>query len=140
KEDKQNTNAPPPPLLKSIEGILPNSSIRMRANAASFASSAPGMTTVALTVGVRQILATNGAAPQSDNVQFRVGAFTPEGKERGVVAATRALDAAAFGDGKAADVRDDVPTARLAPGEYLLRFETGAGKAVTKRDVRFSIR
>jgi hypothetical protein len=275
KDEKPETGPAPPPLLKSIAGILPNSSIRMRANAAPFASATSGMTTLALTVSVRQILATTGTAPSSDNVQFRIGAFTPEGKDRGakaeevrvvlrpnrageaeyevlstidlkpglyalrisahsqtfetdgsvylsvevpdfkklplslsgvlissplgppispreglaglvpivptaqrsfargqrvealvrayrtagkvaasvpleirivddhdrvVVEETRPLDSTAFGDGRTADMRYDVPTATLQPGEYLLTFATGADKTATKKDVRFSIR
>jgi hypothetical protein len=85
-DDKVQKDPAPPPLLKSIEGILPNSSIRMRANAAAFAPPAGKCCTVAMTVGVRQILATTGPIPGSDDIQFRVAAFTAEGKSRGAKA------------------------------------------------------
>jgi VWFA-related protein len=83
KDDKVAKSPAPPPLLKSIEGILPNSSIRMRANAAPFAPATGSCCTLAMTVAVRQILATAGEMPGTDDVQFRVAAFTPDGKPRG---------------------------------------------------------
>jgi hypothetical protein len=52
-----------------------------------------------------------------------------------VLEETRTLEAV-----RSADVNYPVPTARLAAGQYLLTFETGAGKTSARRDVRFSIR
>lgn len=45
-----------------------------------------------------------------------------------------------FATARAADERFALPLAQLAPGEYLLTFEATMGKAVARRDVRFSVR
>jgi hypothetical protein len=34
----------------------------------------------------------------------------------------------------------DLPTMTLAPGPYLLTFDTAIGKAAARREVRFSVR
>jgi hypothetical protein len=45
-----------------------------------------------------------------------------------------------FGKARAADVRFDVPVAKLAPGPYLMIVEAVAGEATTKREIRLAVR
>jgi hypothetical protein len=44
-----------------------------------------------------------------------------------------------FGLGRAMDFSVDVPTARLAPGAYLLSIESRHGNETARRDVRFEM-
>ena len=45
-----------------------------------------------------------------------------------------------FGKARAADVRFDVPVAKLAPGAYLLSVETVAGEATKRREIRLAVK
>jgi hypothetical protein len=49
------------------------------------------------------------------------------------------LGVAASKDGRAADVRVELPLARLAAGAYLLTIDTGSGATAQRRDIRFSV-
>jgi hypothetical protein len=48
--------------------------------------------------------------------------------------------AAAFGSSRSADYTYDVPLGTLKTGAHLLTIEAKAGSAITRRDVRFSVR
>jgi VWFA-related protein len=117
---KPEKGPPPPPLMKSIAGLLPNSSVRMRATVAPFASAGPTRATVAMTLGLHQVFSTDGPVPASDDVQFRIGAFSAEGDPRGEKA-----------DGVLVPLRPNKPgeadyeilsTMALKPGLYSLRI------------------
>ena len=45
-----------------------------------------------------------------------------------------------FGAGRGADYRLDLPLNTLAPGQYLLTFDTTMGKTAAHREVRFAVR
>jgi VWFA-related protein len=51
----------------------------------------------------------------------------------------RSIEAAQFGDNRAADHRVDLPIAQLAPGEYLLTIEATLGTRRLQRSSRFTI-
>jgi hypothetical protein len=53
---------------------------------------------------------------------------------------SEAVEAASFGDARAADHRFRLPLSTFTAGEYLLTFEATLGKAVVRRDVRLQIR
>ena len=55
-------------------------------------------------------------------------------------ASSQTLGGERFGLARAADVRFDVPVAKLAPGPYLLSVEAVAGKATTRREIRVAVR
>jgi VWFA-related protein len=60
--------------------------------------------------------------------------------DRVVVDRTETCPPARFNAARSTDVRVDLPTSTLAPGPYLLIFETTLGKATARREVRFSVR
>jgi VWFA-related protein len=53
---------------------------------------------------------------------------------------TTTLDASAFGAGRSADYRLDLPIAPLAPGPHVLTIEMSLGTSVVTRNARFAIR
>ena len=57
-----------------------------------------------------------------------------------VLDTTETLAATRFSTQRAADYRLDLPLAKLAPGRYLLTFDTTMGKTTTRREVRISVR
>jgi VWFA-related protein len=59
---------------------------------------------------------------------------------KAVLETSEAVEAARFGDGRAADHRFRLPLSTFTAGEYLLTFEATLGKAVVRRDVRLQIR
>lgn len=61
-------------------------------------------------------------------------------RDQAVVEETRPLNVEAFGSARAADVKFDLPLARLQPGQYVLSFEATLEKVTARRDVRFSVR
>ena len=46
----------------------------------------------------------------------------------------------AFANGRAADIRVELPMQRLSAGPYLLRIESGTGTHSMRRDIRFTVR
>jgi VWFA-related protein len=60
--------------------------------------------------------------------------------DRAVLDRAEALPPAKFTVGRGADLIVDLPTMTLAPGPYLLTFDTAIGKAAARREVRFSVR
>jgi hypothetical protein len=55
-------------------------------------------------------------------------------------ASLETLDGERFGQARAADVRFDVPVAKLAPGPCLLSVETVAGKTTKGREIRLAVK
>ena len=62
-------------------------------------------------------------------------------KDEAVADETATIDAAAFAAAtRSADHRFDVPLMTLAPGDYVLIFESATGTAVARKDVRFTVK
>jgi hypothetical protein len=61
-------------------------------------------------------------------------------KGRATVESSTLLDTGSFSAARAMDYRYELPTARLAPGQYLLTVEVTLGKVTSRREVRFSVR
>lgn len=128
----------------SLSGIVVHS------NAASTADASPAI--AALT----PLMPTTARDFQlDDDVQTFVRVYQGGGSApAGVIVRTRILDdhdtvvsawqrtlpASAFGPGRAADIRDRLRLAPLAPGRYLLTIEASLGSHAARRDVQFSVR
>jgi VWFA-related protein len=57
-----------------------------------------------------------------------------------VTVSSETLGAERFGKGRAADVRFDVPLAKLSPGPYLLHIQAVAGRATRTREIRLTVK
>jgi VWFA-related protein len=60
--------------------------------------------------------------------------------DKTVFGGSTTLPAAEFAGTRSTEIRLDLPTQRLSPGEYLLAVEATLGKNAARRDVRFTIR
>jgi hypothetical protein len=60
--------------------------------------------------------------------------------DQAVLEERRTIDAAAFAQARSADIRWEVPLARLGPGSYLYAVEAARGTHIAKRAVRFEVR
>ena len=74
------------------------------------------------------------------NVPVGVAITIVDGTGASAFASSQALGGERFGRARAANVRFDVPVAKLAPGPYLLSVEAVAGKATTRREIRVAVR
>lgn len=70
----------------------------------------------------------------------RVGARIVDEQDRAAFTAETTLEPSAFGTGRQADYRLDLPLDRLSDGEYLLTLDASAGSASARRTMRFTVR
>jgi hypothetical protein len=57
-----------------------------------------------------------------------------------VIVSSETLGAERFGNARAADVRFDVPLAKLSPGPHLLHIQAVAGRATRTREIRLTVK
>ena len=106
------------PLTSTIAAMLPKADVPLRVTVAPFASSTPGMASVAVVLGVSQSAPGERA---TETVDVQTSAFTPEGTQRGSQQQTAHITVRA---GSATDtIRYEVLShVELKPGRYELRL------------------
>jgi hypothetical protein len=76
----------------------------------------------------------------SRSVAATLTASVLDASDRALAKQTTSFDAGRFEPARSADYHFDLPLAKLAPGDYLLRLDVTASNATATRGVRFSVR
>jgi hypothetical protein len=123
-KEKVETGPPPPPLARSISGVLPDADVPMRATAAAFAAPNGQGATVAAVTSVR-VTPVDAPVSSLETFGFAVRAFTAEGDPRGEITSEPSIRH--VGRDVEAEVLSEMGIEK--PGLYQLRIAAHRAKA-----------